>query len=225
MTESEYYKVSKDNKCSMRCPILNYCARRAYTIYFYSDYSKEDYNNNVITTLQKDGVIPLDFNEHRISLQGEAPEWSKSADNSSLYFENMCPEVNLFDSGNWLPFSRGIASTSGMYDKEEKVKHRIYRTKHFSECQEYSYVNFNRILQKSTVGRKKAVRKNLPATIRFAVLERDKYHCKYCGRGVEDGVKLHVDHILAVSNGGSDSLSNLVTSCQDCNLGKSNNRY
>ena len=35
-------------------------------------------------------------------------------------------------------------------------------------------------------------------------------------------VVLHCDHVHPVSDGGSDDPSNLVTSCQDCNLGKSN---
>ncbi|MDR0228647.1 MAG: HNH endonuclease [Flavobacteriaceae bacterium] len=225
MTEQEYYKISKDNKCTMRCPVLNYCARRAYTIYFFSDYNKVDYSDDVIQTLQSDGVLPLDFHDHKILIQGELPIWSKSRDGSSIFFENMCPEVNLFDSGNWLPFSKGIASVSGMYDRELKIQHRVLKTKHFSTCQEYAYAQFTKKSVSNINTKKVSIRKNIPKNIRYAVLERDKYHCKYCGRGVEDGVKLHVDHVLAISNGGTDSLTNLVTSCEDCNIGKSNHRY
>lgn len=45
-----------------------------------------------------------------------------------------------------------------------------------------------------------------------------------CGRGREDGVKLHVDHIVPVSRGGKSVMSNLQTLCEDCNCGKGN-RY
>ena len=45
-----------------------------------------------------------------------------------------------------------------------------------------------------------------------------------CGRGREDGVKLHVDHIVPVSRGGKSVISNLQTLCEDCNCGKGN-RY
>lgn len=31
---------------------------------------------------------------------------------------------------------------------------------------------------------------------------------------------LHADHVKAVANGGGDDISNLVTSCSDCNYGK-----
>jgi len=56
---------------------------------------------------------------------------------------------------------------------------------------------------------------------RFAVLRRDGFACRYCGSTVEDGVALHVDHVIARSRGGSDDSENLVTACSDCNLGKS----
>lgn len=67
----------------------------------------------------------------------------------------------------------------------------------------------------------KQERKKVTPKIRYQVLRRDNYTCQYCGRAVSDGVKLHVDHIKPVSKGGKTELSNLVTACQDCNLGKS----
>ena len=54
---------------------------------------------------------------------------------------------------------------------------------------------------------------------RFEVFKRDSFTCQYCGNGAPD-VILHVDHIEPVSKGGTDEIINLVTSCQDCNLGK-----
>jgi len=43
-----------------------------------------------------------------------------------------------------------------------------------------------------------------------------------CGRNVEDeGVKLEVDHIITVSKGGSNNMSNFQTLCFDCNRCKS----
>lgn len=57
---------------------------------------------------------------------------------------------------------------------------------------------------------------------RFETLKRDNFTCQYCGRNVkEDKVKLHVDHIIPRNKGGLDISENLITSCSDCNLGKS----
>jgi hypothetical protein len=55
---------------------------------------------------------------------------------------------------------------------------------------------------------------------RFEVFKRDKFTCQYCGKSAPD-VVLQADHIIPRSKGGSDDLMNLVTSCRDCNLGKS----
>lgn len=58
--------------------------------------------------------------------------------------------------------------------------------------------------------------------LRFEVLKRDNFTCQYCGRNVvDDKIKLHCDHIIPVSKNGTDELDNLITSCMECNLGKS----
>ncbi len=61
---------------------------------------------------------------------------------------------------------------------------------------------------------------SLSVKIRFQVFSRDKFTCQYCGRSAPN-VILHADHIHPISKGGDNSLKNLITSCQDCNLGKS----
>lgn len=58
-----------------------------------------------------------------------------------------------------------------------------------------------------------------PLKLRFMVLSRDNFRCHYCGRDSSE-TKLHVDHILPKSKGGKDELSNYITSCKECNLGK-----
>lgn len=56
--------------------------------------------------------------------------------------------------------------------------------------------------------------------LRFAILYRDEFRCQYCGNTPQDGVKLHIDHIIPKSKGGTDDIDNLITSCQICNWGK-----
>lgn len=55
---------------------------------------------------------------------------------------------------------------------------------------------------------------------RVRVLQRDGFACRFCGRRSPE-VKLHVDHIKARANQGSDALDNLASLCEDCNVGKS----
>ncbi len=58
--------------------------------------------------------------------------------------------------------------------------------------------------------------------LRFGVFKRDGFRCKYCGRSPksDSSVVLQVDHIKPVSSGGKTIEDNLITSCQECNLGK-----
>lgn len=65
-----------------------------------------------------------------------------------------------------------------------------------------------------------AKRKAISKRVRFEVFKRDSFKCQYCGHGTPD-VILHVDHIVAVAAGGSNDIDNLLTSCEACNLGKS----
>ena len=64
-------------------------------------------------------------------------------------------------------------------------------------------------------------RKAIPKSVRFEVFKRDKFTCQYCGASAPD-VILQVDHIKPVSKGGTNDILNLVTSCRECNSGKSN---
>jgi hypothetical protein len=59
----------------------------------------------------------------------------------------------------------------------------------------------------------------IPKGTRFAVLRRDHFTCRYCGRSAQ-AVTLRVDHVIARANGGASTMDNLVTACEDCNVGK-----
>lgn len=61
---------------------------------------------------------------------------------------------------------------------------------------------------------------SLSLRVRFNILRRDGFRCRYCGRSAKDGVVLQVDHVKAMSRGGSDMPDNLVTACWPCNIGK-----
>lgn len=64
-----------------------------------------------------------------------------------------------------------------------------------------------------------AKRKEITKKVRFEVFKRDSFKCQYCGSSAPD-VILHVDHIKPVVEGGTNNITNLITSCSDCNLGK-----
>lgn len=60
---------------------------------------------------------------------------------------------------------------------------------------------------------------SLNRNVRFAILDRDEFTCRYCGRKPPQ-VELRVDHVIPASAGGTIDPDNLITACQDCNAGK-----
>lgn len=57
---------------------------------------------------------------------------------------------------------------------------------------------------------------------RFEILQRDGFMCRYCGCQPGE-TELQIDHIKPISQGGTNSLLNLITSCRLCNAGKGAN--
>jgi len=72
---------------------------------------------------------------------------------------------------------------------------------------------------KSLANRKKGIFPNIWLKLRFEVFKRDNFTCQYCGRKAPN-VILQTDHILPKNKGGNNNINNLITSCEDCNLGK-----
>ena len=77
------------------------------------------------------------------------------------------------------------------------------------------------VAQDTESARRKHERALMTDKMRYAILKRDGFRCKLCGRSADDGVRLHVDHIIPISKGGKTIESNLQVLCEDCNLGKS----
>jgi len=72
--------------------------------------------------------------------------------------------------------------------------------------------------------------KRISPQLRTEILERNGFTCQQCGAGPGDPdpfnpnrkVRLHIDHVVPVSQGGTDDKDNLRVLCSACNQGKSN---
>jgi 5-methylcytosine-specific restriction endonuclease McrA len=53
-----------------------------------------------------------------------------------------------------------------------------------------------------------------------AILKRDEYRCVECGKGIKDGVELHIDHIKPKSLGDKAIIENGQTLCAQHNFMK-----
>lgn len=71
--------------------------------------------------------------------------------------------------------------------------------------------------QKKPKAKKQSVTKKapsgIPQPVRKKVMERDNWRCRYCLKK-SDGLHLH--HVLYRSQGGPDTLGNLITLCMGC---------
>ena len=145
MNKQEYFKLSLEQNLPNRCPLLGYCDRHSWTLYFFSKYDEVDYDRDFIKTLQKEGVISSDYENKRVKLRAEEPAILRGPKYG--HFSNMCPEVNLFDKDNSYVKFRGIACTDGSWDFETDPNNKVevLETKHYSECLEFSkQQNFNK---------------------------------------------------------------------------------
>ena len=79
---------------------------------------------------------------------------------------------------------------------------------------------------KNRIKKKIANARTISLSIRLKVLNRDKFRCVFCGKSpaTDIGTKLHIDHIKPFSKGGTSTLENLQTLCEECNLGKSDRK-
>jgi hypothetical protein len=81
-----------------------------------------------------------------------------------------------------------------------------------------------------TLERKPAIDQGISPPLRNEILERNGFTCQLCGAGPGDTdpfnpsrkVRLHIDHIIPISQGGTNDKNNLRVVCSACNQGRSN---
>lgn len=81
-----------------------------------------------------------------------------------------------------------------------------------------------------TLDRLPAIARSISPQLRTEILERNGFTCQQCGAAASDPdpynsarkVRLHVDHVIPISQGGTDERDNLRALCSTCNQGKQN---
>jgi len=77
---------------------------------------------------------------------------------------------------------------------------------------------------------KPVLARTISPQLRNEILERNGFTCQHCGAGPGDAdpfnphrkVRLHIDHIIPISQGGTDDKDNLRVLCSACNQGRAN---
>ena len=229
-----YQKQSKEMKSSPRCPFAsaNQCPRYFRTLWLFGKSAQvepmpsieiekleEHFCKSPLFSLESQTGPEVKGGQHTLTVQS---------------WWHCCPEV-VFDA-------YGVFATSGSHlgDKDDtrlwekdlqnknvhpddwRWKYTHLEPAHFSACREYSilvHAYAGSVVSKQRGARPEA--RNISQKQRWEIFVRDNFTCKYCGRKPPE-VALAVDHFISVDADGTKEPDNLVTSCQDCNSGKSN---
>lgn len=199
--------------------------RRHYRIFAYTTNSNMLFSVNLTTAPQRGDALILQptLRMSAKSLSEEANEKNRDSLIACLLTEGFdITNTNKIILGNYdLNKNSFIDTTANQFIKDFA---KVAITKgHFMANKYYNLPFLN---EKYSIDRNFLIpdpdsiyKRQIRSILRFQVLERDR-KCRLCGRGPEDGVKLHVDHITPFSKGGKTEFGNLQTLCQDCNLGK-----
>lgn len=104
---------------------------------------------------------------------------------------------------------------------EEGMQIRSHVDRHDLKPGEYLLESLQRV---PVIGR------GISPQLRNEILERNGFTCQLCGAGAGDPdpfnpgrkVRLHIDHIIPISQGGANEKENLRVLCSACNQGRSN---
>lgn len=115
----------------------------------------------------------------------------------------MCPSsYELFCIESWMERSK-ITATDLTPEQVVYTTRQIIEKPEIIILKEYGGIPFKQV---------NFTRRNL--------YKRDSYTCQYCMEGFAPG-ELTIDHVVPRSRGGTNSWTNCVTSCKDCNYKKS----
>jgi len=120
---------------------------------------------------------------------------------------------------------KGTGKTAFCYCRKcvSSLIFRLFVIKGRLESEFYEFMSGSKIWKHSSSSssyKQKRRRQLIPKGIRHEVFQLDNYKCLECG--VTSNIcSLEIDHIIPVSRGGTDEMSNLQTLCYTCNREKS----
>jgi len=118
-----------------------------------------------------------------------------------------------------------ISLRAKSYQIANKEKITELRRKNKDKLKEYnkiySQTQARKISSKNYKYKRRSITKQGDATTQQILkLQKNAKVCYWCKCSLKN-VKVHIDHYVPLSKGGEHTLSNLVVSCQSCNLTKS----
>ena len=175
--------------------------------------------NSVIRNQNQYELYNKDFNICLYEITDEDKELYLKWDFFDEYEEKLCEELRQkpitelivkVEKEYYSPKGRNHYRACSVFDTKEIIAH-------YKEARLHSELDY---IFKTSYYKNDNRRDPIPPSMRYDIMKRDGFRCVLCGASAQDGVKLHIDHILPVSKGGVTEPSNLRTLCDKCNLGK-----
>lgn len=113
-------------------------------------------------------------------------------------------DAKLILSGSWSVTDEDLEHARAILEELGKKKEKAKRKQ------------LERIAKIEHVKKRRTEFANGRSDLMLALIERDGYQCKNC----DSQENLSIDHIIPLSRGGSDELSNLRILCKSCNSSK-----
>lgn len=193
-----------------------------YAHFSFKEKLKEEFSNNP----KKYNTIIAPVIENR----EKYPDYAQKVDvirSRNFVYENYKLKPELYKSLESQLFERIVLKpVTDIIFFTEPVYITAAGREHYHDTEELDLKDVESLLreideEKVSKASRERERSLMSDSLRYDVLKHDKFKCTICGRSAEDGVKLHVDHIIPVSKGGKTEMSNLRTLCDQCNAGKS----
>ena len=127
-----------------------------------------------------------------------------------------CSSLRTYPDEQAKTSARKVLNAENTPKTDPRWEWMVVEPRHYTECHEFSVYSSSGTSRKPPA---KGGKRTLGPKLRFSVLQRDGLRCVYCGKTPAESA-LHIDHKISVADGGTDLLENLVTACEECNLGK-----
>ncbi|WP_295081893.1 HNH endonuclease signature motif containing protein [Ruminococcus sp.] len=176
------------------------------------DYNAVNHYNHVISKWDNDCRRILEKTHLGKERKTQIYNNMKNAVNSSeypIYQYVFFRRQVRYKQSNYKKQAYSVNNTEGVYKLTLKQLLEIY--------DELEEIDFETTRQKYYA---KNQRKLMTKELRQLIIKRDNYTCQKCGKYMPDEVGLHVDHIIAIKNGGKTVESNLQVLCDKCNYRK-----
>ena len=191
----------------------------------FNDYFEEMISKDIEKYLKlcKDTYANIDmYKKYEVELTN-LPRFEKPTANPFSIMYSFA-EKELCEKTTLKPVLSPLVRIKVSYTSQQGINHyeKTLRYNFSDICRHLNAAISHAKKRKEYLASKQYQRNLMTPSLRYDILKRDGFKCTICGRSVEDGVKLHVDHIFPVSKGGKTEKSNLRTLCNECNSGKSN---